>query len=319
MAVSDLTGTTWLLNSSVTIEQQNDYSVNCTYSDYVFNSINFKYYSSDGKVWKGIQLGNSYDLIPITAEANPISYSGNLPLTITGGTDVTNATLIAWLEANATQALSGYTITIDSIGYSVGDGDSLLVNASGLYNTTTSTQIYSFTPTTGRFFGFNTSSGQTSPSSDYEINDTFTASQDLTLYSVEQLPTVIYDLDNLNLSVGTHTITAKAKGTDFADSVASNSVTFTVAPSTIEFYILDAQTGTTRTYVADSGMTWSQWVNSNYNTGSYYISSGGNEVAYGGAGNLWYIGLVSCGYSQLANQTINANQTYIQYNTGQCD
>lgn len=166
--------------------------------------------------------------LPTTTKANHVFagwYYDNLftQKAIAGDELTTNVTLYAKWEPKT------YTITIDGTGYSVGDGDSLLVNSTGLYNSTTSTQVYAFTPTTGRFRGFNTSSGQTIPSSNYEIGDTFTATQNLTLYSVEQLPTVTYDLDNLNLDVGTHTITAKAKASGFADSVASNSKTYLVS------------------------------------------------------------------------------------------
>ena len=100
--ITNLTGTSWILNSDVYVNSQVDYYIDCSYNNATFSTINFKYYSSDGKNWKGIQLDDSYDLVSITAMSNPIPYYDNLALTITGGTDVTNQNLIDWLVNNAT-------------------------------------------------------------------------------------------------------------------------------------------------------------------------------------------------------------------------
>jgi len=125
-------------------------------------------------------------------------------------------------------AANSKTITIDGTDYTANENDTLLVNSTGIYNSTQSSQLYTYSGG-NRFLGLSTTSGALTPDSNYEINDTFTVTTDLTLYSVDELPTVTYDLANLHLSDGTYTITVKAKASGYEDSVASNSVSYTVA------------------------------------------------------------------------------------------
>lgn len=102
--VTDLTETVWQLKSNVYIEAQVSYAVNVSYSGYTFGSIDFIYYTADGKTWKGIKLDNSYSVIEITAIANPVDVDPSTDvLRITNGTDATNPDLIAWFTTNAVQ------------------------------------------------------------------------------------------------------------------------------------------------------------------------------------------------------------------------
>ena len=101
--VADLTGTNWILNSNIYITEAVSYSINSIFSDYTFSSIDFNFYTADGKTWKSLKLDNSFAIVEATATANPVenTYSSSI-LSITGGTDATNPDLITWLSQNAT-------------------------------------------------------------------------------------------------------------------------------------------------------------------------------------------------------------------------
>ena len=98
MAVSDLTGTKWVFNSTVS-------STPFAYSSVSLNFI------SNNEVFIGIldSADTSLDYETsddhVSAYTNYDEWTNNAYriISITGGTDATNADLIAWLEANATQ------------------------------------------------------------------------------------------------------------------------------------------------------------------------------------------------------------------------
>ena len=75
--------------------------------------------------------------------------------------------------------------------------------------------------------------------------------------------TTTVDLSTLGLTNGTYTITVKPAGTGYTNATASTSKSYTVIAFTIA--------GTTS--YTRSGSTWTEWVNSSYNTSSAYISS----------------------------------------------
>lgn len=102
MAVSDLTNTTWVINEYPNVNL-NDiiFYINFTSANQNWNRIRI-----DSDYSSGIGYGNQNQSGTLLVYENEItSWSNNAykTITITGGTDVTNATLIAWLEANATQ------------------------------------------------------------------------------------------------------------------------------------------------------------------------------------------------------------------------
>lgn len=124
MPVSDLTGTKWRFNANITDTgihglslslngtiEASDYSLNytylaseSTYQHYIYFRIvdsirfpSFQYYTTNG--WQYREAENTrINIDPPVVE-------------ITGGSSVTNAALIAWFEANATQVISGNTYT----------------------------------------------------------------------------------------------------------------------------------------------------------------------------------------------------------------
>lgn len=100
MAITDLTGTTWLMNSTT-----------ATPSSTIWKSINF---TSNSMSFNAITIYDDMDNEQVIAyrgaeEFPTIVYSWGWTneayrtIVITGGTDVTDASLIAWLEANATE------------------------------------------------------------------------------------------------------------------------------------------------------------------------------------------------------------------------
>ena len=118
MPISDLTGTKWVLNNSG-LDTLNDYQFSINFISNSLNwvslSINSKdaidYYSTD----------EDYDRV------YPMSWTSQAYrlITITGGDDVQNSTLISWLQANATQVpivdLSGTEWVFNSVINSFSD------------------------------------------------------------------------------------------------------------------------------------------------------------------------------------------------------
>lgn len=100
MAVTDLTNTKWLINSTTCTAGYGQFSVNHTCTpDYQGSTI---------------FIGYDLDRTTPVATANSVLLMGSLHtlevndiLTIESGTDVTNSNLISWLTANATQIATG--------------------------------------------------------------------------------------------------------------------------------------------------------------------------------------------------------------------
>lgn len=100
MAISDLTGTSWVFNEEPDISFDSDYTLTFTSNSTTYNSIS-THYAGRG----------NYDLLYEGSYVATVDRNGNYTwddvafrtIEITGGTDATNSTLIAWLEANATQ------------------------------------------------------------------------------------------------------------------------------------------------------------------------------------------------------------------------
>lgn len=96
-ALTDLTGTTWYFNATPDLSDETIYYINFTSNNRTFNAIELydhteiDYYGED-------------DFIAYT-HGNWSSSGAYRTIAITGGTDATNATLIAWLEANATRTV----------------------------------------------------------------------------------------------------------------------------------------------------------------------------------------------------------------------
>lgn len=129
---------------------------------------------------------------------------------------------------------------------------------------------------------------------------------------VTTVTTTTVDLSILITTAGTHIITVRASGTNFIDSAASNSVSYTVTLPTLSTPTISLVSGTTiqidtiddnattievfadglsigevtkeatplitfgienSNYSAEEGMTWGAWVASSYNTANFVIAN----------------------------------------------
>ena len=119
MAVSDLTNTTWRLNSTTCTAGYGNFEIDFTlYDD---NGIEIASEQEELSVGYGLEFMPAPQRVPqansIIAYSNLSGVLVNYSIFITGGTDVTNASLISWLEANATQVIPSneyslsYTLT----------------------------------------------------------------------------------------------------------------------------------------------------------------------------------------------------------------
>jgi hypothetical protein len=118
----------------------------------------------------------------------------------------------------------------------------------GVYENTSSTIADMFTGTGGTFVG--------TP----EINVTYYTSN----RTVPKLPSkTFFDLTSLNLGTGSYSITIRAKGSRLKDSVDCAVMNYVVGNNLITFTIEG------ETYQAEEGMTWGEWVESDYNTSGF--------------------------------------------------
>lgn len=104
MPITDLTGYTWVANNILNISSSFNYSINFYSSNNSFSSIDCDYYIDDdipSGYFSYFIVGSMYD--PAYSIASAIWFDDDYKvITFSGGTDVTNSTLIAWLEANGT-------------------------------------------------------------------------------------------------------------------------------------------------------------------------------------------------------------------------
>ena len=84
--------------------------------------------------------------------------------------------------------------------------------------------------------------------------------------------TLTYDLTKLNFSAGTYKISVVAKAEGYKDSVASEAVEYKINGTFIRQY-----TGTStssKTFEFEVGMTWEQWIASDYPKQNWRVSNG---------------------------------------------
>lgn len=116
MAIADLTGTTWLINRLPTAPSETLYGyINFTSNSNQFYAITL-YDKRDGDGNIVYRTETDY---PFMAYDSLAGWAADAykTITITGGTDVTRASLISWLEANATQVQDVvlYTTTTEEL------------------------------------------------------------------------------------------------------------------------------------------------------------------------------------------------------------
>lgn len=102
----------------------------------------------------------------------------------------------------------------------------------------------------------------------------------------ETISTTTFDLSTLKLTEGDYNIIVIAKADGYIDSEVSNTIKYTSGLLRILLIIDNVS------YNAEAGMTWSNWVNSNYNINGYAIDINNNienssgDILVDNSGNL---------------------------------
>ena len=227
MSVQDLTNTTWVFNSNVSglSSASHQYNINFTSNGVNYTLINEQIVSNDTihydtvRVFRSAWVDEAYRTI-----------------TITGGTDVTNAALISWLEANATQPTSSTTdFELSSLTWSTG-AHTIRVKAKGTgyqdssFSNSVTYAVYTQLDTPIAVLSNSTLSvTAVSHANAFEVyaNDVLKATQLFTQGTN-------FNLDTLNLPEGTYTIKARCidntVGSYYTPSEMATAGTYTVLP-----------------------------------------------------------------------------------------
>lgn len=245
MAITDLTGTSWELFGFGYDAYQSDgwdYDINFVSNNKNFHHIAFQYmymppapphFPGDGSgslEYSGTTEGVTVSTFDLSSGGYAEVSSDYQIISITGGTDATDTDLINWLEANATQIQTGYSITYHSDGGTPTPGD-----------LTGQTNLPSPLPTISKsgytFDGwYLDSSFQTPAVAGAEI------SADTDLYAKFTASTITLDLSTIGLHDGAHSIQLRLsdEGLTKVDSDLSEAVTYEI--SSWEYPVQDGDT-----------------------------------------------------------------------------
>ena len=199
---------------------------------------------------------------------------GEFSVTITGGADATNPKLIAWLSEYGELQTPSKSITFDisTLGLSAGEHNITVVAQANGYEDSAPSNAVSYT-----VYPMLEAPTISIRDDTLTITDTSGVATAYSIYAngVEVIgtTTLTNDLTKLELAEGTHTITVVAHASGYRDSSPSNAVDYTVeSEQTIAFTIDGAA------YQAEPGMTWAQWVNSDYNTNGTFYHTGTDDI-----------------------------------------
>lgn len=313
MAITDLTGTKWVINQSPNVSTPFYYTISFTSDGYWYGGLQVSTLASVTWVRYWWPAGEDWDSAYSPEDGGWRSQAYRL-ISITGGTDATNIDLIAWLETNATQVQvddltdTVWEIVSNPIVQGYGHYDIDFTVGSEEYDTIALGYSHAshhggggWTPANENWYTMGADAGDP-----IEIGDVLTITggadsedPDLIVWLTnnatlqEPIPVTTFDLSTLGLSAGTHAIQVKARATDYGDSIFSNSVSYVVQSTLISFSI----EGTT--YQAEEGMTWAELVDSEYNIYGYSVENGHIYNGHDG-----YVAGVS------SNDQIVPNQTY---------
>jgi hypothetical protein len=253
--VDDLTNTKWVLESGVYTRPNFSYNINFT-----SNNSNFISFSGNYDVYGShLKYDNSY----VYERLNWANENYRI-IDIVSGTDIANPDLIVWLTKNATYIFINdltnttwifkedliwgevqYAINFTSnnlsfkgIKYQVysADIDRLIY----IQNNDTELKVSEYDADMAAYWAWIDNAYKTIQiSGGTDANNLFLIA-DLTKNADLQapvIPTITYDLTQLQLSAGTHTIKVKARATGYRDSNFSNSVSYTIAPQSFSVTI----------------------------------------------------------------------------------
>ena len=287
MALTDLTGTTWVLNDTFVVSPNGwrfgNYDGNISTFSLNFisasdipqethNYTNLKFSDADDMGYGYFAYSSNSLYFEVWRTSEGWVLQEFKVISITGGTDATNATLIAWFEANGKQQTepTSYTITANITNGTVVHLESEIVPGKSAVLEFKANEGYVLPKTVT----------VTGASHIWLENDGFLTIYDPTdnvivnVVCVEK-PRKSVDLTTLAgwsaLSDGSHSITIVAKADGYRDSEPSAAVSVEKASAVTLISFTIAGT----TYQAEEGMTWGEWVNSSYNTSGYYVRQDG--------------------------------------------
>ena len=218
--ITDLTGCTWVGNNSIVYPTDKEYGLNFESNN--FNFLKFEFSSGNDMVLIYRNLTEDVNQVAYNWDDSGWTDSAYRTIQIIGGTDATNAELIAWLEANGT-----LTAPIS-----------------------TSLKVLKFNNK------------------------------------------IVSKFNGKNLST--------FNGENIMSGITAGLISFNIGSLVIGSLSNPVPTFVGDSYQATSGMTWSQWVNSPYNTDGYVIYDGG----------VYSISYMSMIAGEAANDVIVDNQEY---------
>ena len=297
ITLDDLTNTTWLINNNPSITgSYGVFNINISCDDittggsYIGLAIGYSFssYAGGGEWVDGTSAFLFYQF-----ESSSIN---GYTLTFTGGDDAENISLIAWLEANATQ------ITVEDL-----TGTKWIINDTPDWFSSTSYEI-----------DFVTNNG----TEEYNEIQSVIDHGNLIYYLPAQQSSAIWDTSNGWLDSAYKTIEITG-GTDSTNMTLigwlTQNATQVIAPTKtyklgwrLKSATLISFTVRSISYQAEDGMTWQQWVNSEYNTPNFIIDD--NYVKTSALG-LW-VGL-RANIPVRPTDTILADTTYGAYGGGE--
>lgn len=112
MAITNLTGTTWVFKDTLTKYTGSTVSLRFNSFSISFNTLLF----SGSSIWR-MEYHNDSTTTSVYVSNSGWVNDGWKTITITGGSSATNSSLITWFEANATQSQKeiAYTTTVEEL------------------------------------------------------------------------------------------------------------------------------------------------------------------------------------------------------------
>ena len=249
MAITDLTNTKWLFNEHIDIEEDNSFNIIFSSNNSNFTQLSTTWYVEEGADFVSLNYNATevYGGMSYIAEWDNNAYK---TIEITGGTDTSSASLISWLETNATQITATTTKDITTIN----DYDSLAAGAhtiqiaatdsTGTRDDSTKTS-YSFT----KLVAPTRISGSTLLNDNFEFG-TVNNSNGYKVYADNILLGVVQPITLSISPAGAATINK-----NYADVTSSTSDTVTLTPAS--GYLLPSSvtvTGATSSYNSTTGV-----------------------------------------------------------------
>ena len=276
--ITDLTNTTWYIPAGWSA------TAGCGIFNVNYSKYEEGFNSTDDFIVLGIghgKNGSAYDdLIQMVSESSGnygVNNSRTFTLTFTGGTDVTNPSLISWLDANGEcQNPPVTTVTIEYNGETIANiegGQTATLNCAGKKMSTdisitapeiaeanlqekTITENGEVTPDEG-YDGFSKVNvnvpipdGYIDPEGNKEITENGTHD--------------ISEFESVTINIPIPVV-----------EVYDGMVTYVGNVNLINFTIEGIE------YQAEEGMTWEEWVDSEYNTENYLVDAGGGIINNG--------------------------------------